>query len=127
MVRDPRCAGMGRLIVALMLSVDDFHEGSSDLPTWAADRGSIYYTARVGAAIELMRVSLDGKIEQLSHSSAGVQHYHPACSRDGNQLLFGAMRSGTRQLYVSSSDGSGARPISARKPGHAAMHGHWQP
>jgi Tol biopolymer transport system component len=111
----------------LFLDVPDYHEGSSDVPSWSADSRFLYYTAKVGEAVELMRVSLEGKVRQLSHSSPGVLHYHPNASPDGTQVLFGATRDGVRQLYVADADGSKARPITAIAAGQAAMHGHWQP
>lgn len=111
----------------LFLDVPDYHEGSSDVPTWSADGRFVYYTAAMEAAVELMRVSLDGTIEQLSSSPAGVLHYHPVASPDGTSLLFGATRDGIRQLWVADADGSDAQPVTRLTPGFAAMHGHWQP
>lgn len=111
----------------LFLDVPDFHEGSSDVPAWAADSRWIYFTAKVGEAVELMRVSLDGKIEQLSHSQPGVLHYHPTPSPDGTQVLFGATRDGVRQLWAARANGASARPITSLTKGHAAMWAHWQP
>ncbi len=119
-----RCGYKGTM---LFLDVPDYHEGSSDVPSWSADSRFLYYTAKVNEAVELMRVSMDGKTEQLSHSSPGMLHYHPNASPDGKQVLFGATRDGVRQLYVANPDGSKARPITVMKKGHAAMHGHWQP
>lgn len=105
----------------------DFHSESSDVPVWAADGQSIFYTAKVGDRIELMRVTLDGKAVPLTDSKPGTRHYHPAVSPDGKWVLFGSDRSGTMQLYVSRADGQGAYPITAVAPGFCAMHGHWQP
>jgi Tol biopolymer transport system component len=109
------------------LDVPDFHGGSSDAPCWSADSRWVYYTAKVGEAVELMRVSLDGQVEQLTHSKAGVRHYHPEVSPDGQWVLFGSTLDGVRQLYVARADGSEARAITACTPGHAAMWAHWQP
>jgi hypothetical protein len=109
------------------LDVPDYHEGSSDVPTWSADGRYLYYTAQVDHAVELMRVSLDERAEQLSRSAASVLHYHPSASPDGRSVLFGATRDGVRQLYVAQVDGSDSRPITALQPGYAAMHGHWRP
>jgi Tol biopolymer transport system component len=110
-----------------ILDVPDFHGGSSDIPCWSADSKWIYYTAKIGQALELMRVSLDGKIEQLTKSAPGVQHYHPTASRDGHWLAFGATTDGVRQLYVSRADGSGAHAITKLTPGHGALWASWQP
>jgi TolB protein len=107
--------------------VPDYHEGSSDTPGWSPDSRWIYYTAKVGDAIELMRVSLDGKVEPLSKSAPGVKHYHPKVSPDGRQVVFGSTRDGLRQLVVAQADGSQAHAITAMEKGHAAMHAHWQP
>ena len=60
------------------LDVYDFHDGSSDLPVWAPDSKSVFYTAKVGSNVELFRVTLDGKPEQLTETPAGSMHYHPA-------------------------------------------------
>src|SRR5262249_40162483 len=45
--------------VVAFLDVPDFHGGSSDIPNWAADGRSIFYTARVGTSVELFRAALD--------------------------------------------------------------------
>src|SRR5213076_863653 len=69
------------------LDVPDFHGGSSDTPVWSADGASVFYTAQVragagagagaGKAVELFRIPLDGKPEQLTKSPEGTLHYHP--------------------------------------------------
>ncbi|MFZ9091781.1 MAG: TolB family protein [Planctomycetaceae bacterium] len=105
----------------------DFHSESSDVPVWAADGKSVFYTALVNECVELMRADLNGKVLQLTHSEAGVRHYHPVPSPDGDWLLFGSDRSGVMQLYVCETDGSDPRPISDVPRGSAAMHGHWRP
>jgi TolB protein len=69
------------------LDVYDFHDGSSDLPVWAPDSKSVFYTAKVGNNVELFRVSLDRKPEQLTATPAGSMHYHPAASPDGKWLV----------------------------------------
>jgi Tol biopolymer transport system component len=104
----------------------DFHSESSDVPVWARDGRSVYYTAQVGKAVELMRVSLDGRVEQLTESKPGVRHYHPTPSPDGRSLLFGSDRSGIMQLYVARADGMEARPVTSVPADSCAMHGHWQ-
>lgn len=105
----------------------DFHSESSDLPAWGGDNRYVYYTAKVGESIELMRATLDGTVEQLTHSAPGTRHYHPAVSPDGGWILFGSDRTGTMQIYVARVDGSDAKAITAAPPGWSAMHGHWQP
>ncbi|MCX5660749.1 MAG: hypothetical protein NTW19_13665 [Planctomycetota bacterium] len=106
----------------------DFHSASSDVPVWTPDNRWIYYTARVGNAIELMRIALapDAKPEQLSHSKPDVTHYHPKISPDGNWVMFGSDRDGRRQLYVARADGSEAAQFTDVPEGHSAMHGHWR-
>jgi TolB protein len=113
--------------VVTWADVEDFHGGSSDVPTWSADSQWVYYTAKVGEAVELMRVSLDGTVEQLTHSAAGVLNYHPRSSPDGKWVLFGSNRSGVRQLYVARADGTDPYAITNVSPGWGAMWPHWQP
>lgn len=113
--------------VVKVLDVPDYHEGSSDIPCWSPDSKWIYYTAKVGEAVELMRVSLDGKTEQLSKSAPGVWHYHPKVSPDGQWVVFGTLRDGVRQVYVARADGSKARSVTSLQKGYAAMWPSWQP
>lgn len=111
--------------VVAFLDVEDFHGGSSDVPVWSADSQWVYYTAKVGEAVELMRVSLEGEVEQLTRSRPGALHYHPRPSPDGQWLLFGSKRSGVRQLYVARANGKDAYPITHVRPGWGAMWAHW--
>jgi Tol biopolymer transport system component len=109
------------------LDVYDFHDGSSDLPVWAADSKSVFYTAKVGTRVELFRVTLDGKSEQLTETPAGSMHYHPAASPDGKWLVYGSKRDGVRQLYVMRLSDRKEHRITDLKKGHAAMWPSWQP
>jgi Tol biopolymer transport system component len=109
------------------LDVYDFHDGSSDTPVWAADGKSVFYTAKVGSNVELFRVPLDGKPEQLTDTPVGSMHYHPVPSRDGKWLLYGSKRDGVRQLYVMRLGDKKEWRITDLKKGHAAMWAHWQP
>src|SRR5262245_25822109 len=109
------------------LDVYDFHDGSSDLPVWAPDSKSVFYTAKVGKNVELFRVTLDGKSEQLTDTAAGSMHYHPAPSPDGKWLVYGSKRDGVRQLYVMRLSDRKEHRITDLKKGHAAMWSHWQP
>lgn len=113
--------------VTLFLDVPDYHEGSSDVPCWSPDSKGVYYTAKVRESIELMRVSLEGKTEQLSKSAPGVSHYHPKISADGRWIVFGTSRDGVRQVHVARADGSEARAVTSLTKGHAAMWPSWQP
>jgi Tol biopolymer transport system component len=109
------------------LKYPDFHSASSDVPVWSPDGKWVYYTAIVGDSVELMRVSLDGKIEQLTRSKHPALHYHPSVSPDGKWVLFGSNQSGIMQLYIANADGTDAYPITHVPSGSCAMHGHWQP
>jgi Tol biopolymer transport system component len=109
------------------LDVYDFHDGSSDLPVWAPDSKSVFYTAKKGGNVELYRVTLDGKSEQLSDGPAGAMHYHPAPSRDGKWLAYGSKRDGIRQLYVMRLSDRKEWRITDLAKGRAAMWPGWQP
>jgi Tol biopolymer transport system component len=113
--------------VVEFLDVPDFHGGSSDVPIWSPDGQWVYYTAKFGDSIELMRTKLDGTPERLTNSDRPTLHYHPIFSRDGKKLLFGSNRSGARQLHTMNPDGKDARQITHVQPGYGAMWGHWQP
>jgi TolB protein len=82
------------------LDEPDFHSENSDIPTWSPDGRWLYYTAKVGQAVELMRVTPDGKSEQLTRSKPGALHYFPQVSPDSQWVAFGSNRTGIRQLYV---------------------------
>jgi Tol biopolymer transport system component len=102
-------------------------DGPSDIPTWSRDGKWLYYTAKVGKAVELMRASPGGKIEQLTQSKAGVSNYLPQVSPDSKWVLFGSTRSGSRQLYVARADGTGVYPITKLEAGRVATHAYWRP
>jgi Tol biopolymer transport system component/photosystem II stability/assembly factor-like uncharacterized protein len=108
------------------LDVPDFHGGSSDLPVWATDGQSVFYTATVGRNVELFRIALDGKAEQLTDTPAGSLHYHPQPSPDGRWLAYGSKRDGVRQLYVMRLADKKEQQITSLKEGHGAMWPHWQ-
>ena len=110
-----------------IFDVHDFHGGSSDVPLWSPDGRWIYYTAKIGESVELMRVSLAGPIEQLTQTQDGHLNYHPKFSPDGKWLVFGSDRSGIRQLYVMRAEGGDTHPITRVQPGWAAMWPNWQP
>lgn len=113
--------------VVPIFDVPDHHGGSSDVPVWSRDGRLIYYTALVGTSVELMRTTLDGEPEQLTHSAPDTLNYHPSPSPDGEWVLFGSNRTGTRQLYVARPDGSEAHQLTDVPAGSAAMWGYWQP
>jgi Tol biopolymer transport system component len=91
------------------------------------DSKTVFYTAKVGRNVELFRVPLDGKPEQLTKTPAGSMHYHPAASLDGKWLVYGSKRDGVRQLYVMRLSDKKEWRITGLKKGHAAMWPHWQP
>lgn len=109
------------------LDVYDFHGGSSDTPVWSTDGRFVFYTALVGKAVELFRIGLNGKPEQLTHSAEGTLHYHPQPSPDGKWLVYGSKRDGVRQLFVFRLLDGKEQRITELKSGHAAMWPHWQP
>jgi Tol biopolymer transport system component len=113
--------------VVAILDVPDFHGGSSDVPAWSADGSRVYYTAKVGDGTELMDVSLEGKVRQLTTSKPGVLNYQPHPSPDGKWVAFGSNRDGSRQLYVMPAEGGELFPITRVKPGWGAMWAYWQP
>jgi Tol biopolymer transport system component/photosystem II stability/assembly factor-like uncharacterized protein len=113
--------------VVEFLDAPDFHGGSSDVPAWAADGKSVFYTAAVGRNVELFRVTLDGKTEQLTDAPAGSLHYHPRPSPDGKWLAYGSRRDGVRQLFVMRLADGKERRVTDLKEGHAAMWPYWQP
>lgn len=109
------------------LDVPDFHGGSSDVPVWSADGTAVFYTAQVGPSVELFRVTLDGHVEQLTHSPAGTLHYHPQPSPDGHWLAYGSKRDGVRQLFVMRIADRSELRITNLQAGQGAMWPHWQP
>jgi TolB protein len=108
------------------LDVYDFHDGSSDLPVWAPDSRSIFYTAKVGSNVELFRVTLQGQRQQLTETPARSMHYHPDASADGQWLVYGSKRDGVRQLYVMRLSDRKERRITDLTKGRGAMWPHWQ-
>ena len=104
--------------VVEFLDVPDFHGGSSDIPVWSADGQSIFYTAKVGASVELFRVALDGRSERLTRTPDGTLHYHPQPSPDGRWLAYGSKRDGVRN---STSCGSRTGPRAASPTSGAVM------
>ena len=113
--------------VVEFLDVPDFHGGSSDVPVWAADGLSVFYTAAVGRNVEIFRATLDGKTKRMTEAPEGSLHYHPQPSPDGRWLAYGSKRDGVRQLFVMRLADGQERRITDLKEGHAAMWPHWQP
>ena len=112
--------------VVQTLDHPDFHSDSSDLPVWSPDSRWVYYTAKVGKSVELMRVSLKGQVQRLTRSQAGVLNYQPKLSPDGMLVVFGSTRNGARSLYVADADGNKVQAITVPTKGRSQMHPHWQ-
>lgn len=113
--------------VVEFLDVFDFHGGSSDVPVWSADGAAVYFTAKLGEAVELFQTTLDGTATQLTKSAEGALHYHPQPSPDGRWLVYGSLRDGARNLYVRNLSERTEKRITDLKPGTGAMWPHWQP
>ena len=113
--------------VMTTIDVYNFHGGSSDVPIWSKDGQWVYYTAKIGDSVEMMRVDLNGHIQQLTYSKPNVFNYHPTPSPDGKLLIIGSTRSGIRQLYIMKPDGKDIYSITNVEQGYGAMHPHWQP
>ena len=113
--------------VVELLDEPDFHSEASDIPTWSPDGKWLYYTAKVGEAVELMRASPGAKIEQLTRSKAGVSDYLPQASLASRWVVFGSTCTGVRQLHVARADGSEAYPLTKVESGWGAFHPHWRP
>jgi Tol biopolymer transport system component len=109
------------------LDEPDFHSERSDIPSWSPDGKWLYYTAKVGKAVELMRVSPEGQSEQLTRSGPGVVHYLPQVSPDSKWVVFGSTRTGLRQLHVARAAGSGAYQLTKVGAGWGAFLPHWRP
>ena len=108
------------------LDVPDFHGGSSDVPVWAPDGQSLFYTGQVGRQVHLLRVTLDGKSEQLTRAEPDARYYHPAVSPDGKWLACGGKRDGVRQIYIIRLDDRHAYALTSLAKGRGAMWPHWQ-
>lgn len=105
----------------------DFHSSGSDLPVWSPDSQWVYYTAQVGQSVELMRVTLNGQVQQLTHSEPGTEHYYPEVSPDGRLVAFGRRQNGAAALYVSDADGRNAEPITKAARDRVQMYPKWGP
>lgn len=113
--------------VVEFLDVPDFHGGSSDVPMWAVDGKSVFYTSQVSRNVELFRVTLAGQFTRLTQTPEGSLHYHPQPSPDGRWLAYGSKRDGVRQLYILRLDDNREYRLTDLAPGHAAIWPHWQP
>ena len=103
------------------------HSERSDIHTWSPDGKWLYYTAKVGEAVELMRASPDGKSEQLTRSKAGVGNYLPQVSPDSQWVVFGSTSTGVRQLHVARADGSEVYQLTKVEAGWGAFYPYWRP
>ncbi len=113
--------------VTEFLDVPDFHGGSSDIPVWAIDSKSVFYTANLNGNVELFQCALDGQPIQLTSTPSGTLHYHPKPSPDGNWLVYGSKRNGVRNLYLMNLANRKEHQLTNVADGYAAMHAYWQP
>ncbi len=118
----------------LFLDVDDYHQGSSDLPIWSSDGKSIFYTAHpvedtaeVNKRVEIFQVSLNGEATRWTHSDPGTLHYHLKPSADGRALLYGSKRAGVRQLFVLDLESKREKGLTRFRAGEGGMWADWQP
>jgi TolB protein len=111
----------------LFLDVDDFHQGSSDVPVWSHDGKSIFYTAQQDTNVELFQSDLRGNTQQLTRTPSATLHYHPLPSPDGKWLVYGSKRDGVRQLVRRNLQSQTEQAITEQKSGTAAMWPHLQP
>ena len=109
------------------LDVPDYHGGSSDVPVWAGDSESVFYTAKIGDNVELFQITLDGPTEQLTRTAERTLHYHPKPSPDGNWIVYGSKRNGVRNLFLMRLSDRQEQALTDLPTGHAAMHAYWQP
>lgn len=106
----------------------DFHSAGSDVPVWAPDAHWVYFNAQVGDAIELMRVSVAGRLEQLTRSPAGTAHFYPSVSPDSKFVAFGRQDpDGRAALYVAAADGSEVQAITALDTVRIQIYPQWKP
>ena len=110
--------------VVEFLDVPDFHGGSSDVPAWAADGQSVFYTAAVGRNVELFRVTLDGKTARLTETAEGSLHYHPAAFA-GRQVV--GLRVEERRRAAALRDAIGRRAGAAHHRPQARSRRHVAP
>ncbi len=111
----------------LFLDVEDFHQGSSDLPVWSADGKRVFYTAKAANNVELFQITVEGEIKQLTNTPAGTLHYHPTPAPDGTSLLYGSKREGVRQLFVMNLADRSEKRVTDLQVGQGAMWATWQP
>lgn len=73
-----------------IMDVPDFHDGSSDIPTWSHDGSKIYYS--VGKSIKIASAH-DGAVHTVIRGAWDV--YSPTPSKDGMKLAYGSFRTTT--------------------------------
>ncbi|MEO6036103.1 MAG: hypothetical protein ABIQ35_12680 [Verrucomicrobiota bacterium] len=109
------------------LKLPDFHSSGSDVPVWSPDSQWVYYTAQVGRSVELMRVTLNGQVQQLTRSEPGTEHFYPEVSPDGRLVAFGRRQNGAAALFVSEADGVNAVPITKPRLDTVQAYPKWGP
>jgi len=111
----------------LFLDVEDFHQGSSDVPVWSVNGKTIFHTSKIEDRVELCQTDLDGRTLQMTTSKPGTLHYHPQPSPDGTMLMYGSKRDGVRNLFIMDLKTKTETQITQLNMGRAAMWPHWQP
>lgn len=109
------------------LQYPDFHSSGSDVPVWSPDSRWVYFTAKIERAVELMRVTLAGQVQQLTHSEPGVEHYYPEVSPDGRFVAFGRRENGASAIYVAEADGRNPEAITKPTLEKVQTYPRWAP
>ena len=123
------------------------HNGGTDVSCWSPDGAYIYFTAKFGDNVEIVRTTIEGEEKRLTYSvrtgpidrtprrvseddnwpSVGAWNYHLSPSPDGKWIAFFSNRTGVRQMYTMRSDGTCIRQVTRVKPGWGASNLYWQP
>ena len=109
------------------LKYPDFHSSGSDIPIWSPDSQWVYYTAKVGRSVELMRVTLAGQVQQLTHSDPGTEHYYPDVSPDGLLVAFGRRQNAASVICVAEADGRNVEAITKPTIERVQTYPKWAP
>ncbi len=111
---------------APLLDVYDFHGGGSDLPAWSHDGSWIYFTRRIGEAIEVFRINKDCKLEQITNSGKGIK-FEPELSPDGKYLSYISKVQGKRNLMIVSLETFEEFSLTNLAEGHGVVTVRWRP
>ncbi len=90
----------------------------SSAPAWAPDGSSIYFRAKLGAFTQLLAVSLQGQVRQLTNGPRSVSS--AAVAPDGRQVTWTTRDAlGSSELRISRLDGAEERILEDFSPGLA--------